>query len=428
MNRHEIEHAMAASPLFAHMEKLATGEATLRDSSAKRHHFLPQMLLRRFLPPGGDRLHQLSTKRGANNPIAVDKAASRRRLYSLLADDEARDDTVETFLSIVEDHAASAIERLLADPTSLAPGDRATLAYFLALQEGRTPGAMDHAGQAADMVARLLLTDFATDPDRFADQYEELFGEGTDDEVEALRTQVVAALQSGEMSLAAPERVGLSLAFEVAGPRTVTLMSMRWRVLVPADGEFITSDRGVAIHDPTPLLPFVTPSVMSSPTVELSLPLARDRLLMVDHDRAESVLAMVDPAVVQELNLHTYGWAVEWIYGSGQKIVVDAYRYARANRARIQRPRPHPQVILIEAEPSDDSLARANLARGWPARLPDDGRMSDYVVIWPDDPDAIRRWREVDELARRRAARKLGSEELKRITEVLEPGALLFGS
>jgi hypothetical protein len=54
--------------------------------------------------------------------------------------------------------------------------------------------------------------------------------------------------------------------------------------------------------------------------------------------------------------------------------------------------------------------------------------MWDYVVIRPDDPDGIRRARKADELARRRAVRRLGTEELRRMTEFVEPGSVLFGS
>jgi hypothetical protein len=39
----------------------------------------------------------------------------------------------EGYLALVEEHAAPAIARLIADPPSLQPGDRATIAFSLSV-------------------------------------------------------------------------------------------------------------------------------------------------------------------------------------------------------------------------------------------------------------------------------------------------------
>jgi hypothetical protein len=65
---------LLSSPLLQGMQAIAEGEKALPDSEAKRHHFIPEFLLRRFSVEknGQERLCQLDVHTG--KPLWVDPA------------------------------------------------------------------------------------------------------------------------------------------------------------------------------------------------------------------------------------------------------------------------------------------------------------------------------------------------------------------
>src|ERR671925_2277234 len=133
-----------SSPLLQEMQAIAERKKALPDSDAKRHHFVPEFLLRRFSAQrnGRHRLCQLDVHTG--KPVWVDPgtAASRRQLYSLPDREGGTHNLIEGYFSIVEGHAAAAIHRLC-DTARLDLSDRSTIAFFIALLEGRTLGGLD---------------------------------------------------------------------------------------------------------------------------------------------------------------------------------------------------------------------------------------------------------------------------------------------
>ena len=198
----DLDAAFRASSLFQELERLGKrGPDPIPDTDAKRHHFIPQFLLRRFLAPGRDRLHQLDVESGRPQAIAPAGAASRRHFYSVVDDEGSRHNKIESFLSIVEGYAADALNRLLADPQALQPGDRATLAYFFRLIGVRTPHAAARAAAVSNAIATVMSAGRVIHPDVFARDYREAIGEGTDEEIEAMRLEMLAALREGRMEL-----------------------------------------------------------------------------------------------------------------------------------------------------------------------------------------------------------------------------------
>src|SRR3954469_10717986 len=128
---------MFASPLMA--ELIEMGEANdfsrLDKNQAKRQHFVPQLLLRRFARghDGKDSVFQMETgNRKAPRRVGVHQTASRHRLYALPDESGQQSNRNEGYLALVETHAEPAIRRLLDDPGRLAPGDRGTIAFFIA--------------------------------------------------------------------------------------------------------------------------------------------------------------------------------------------------------------------------------------------------------------------------------------------------------
>jgi hypothetical protein len=111
---------------------------------------------------------------------------------------------------------------------------------------------------------------------------------------------------------------------------------------------------------------------------------------------------------VETINLRTYGWADEYVYGRTQEALVAVRTASRRRPADVIRPKPFTQAALIELDPDDNSLAEANRRRGWPAQLPNArGELCDYMVISGDRPNA-EEWALADELTERRARKRAG--------------------
>jgi hypothetical protein len=66
--------------------------------------------------------------------------------------DDKFTNAVEAWLGIVEHHAAPALERVLAAMSKPSYPDRITIAFYLALQEGRTPRGLQIVQNASDTV------------------------------------------------------------------------------------------------------------------------------------------------------------------------------------------------------------------------------------------------------------------------------------
>jgi hypothetical protein len=110
---------------------------------------------------------------------------------------------------------------------------------------------------------------------------------------------------------------------------------------------------------------------------------------------------------VETINLRTYGWADEYVFGKAQDALVAMRVASRRRPTDVIRPKPLAQVALLELDPDDNSLAEANIRRGWPPQVRKEGELRDYIVI-PYDKPHPELWRLVDELTEWRARKHAG--------------------
>jgi hypothetical protein len=277
----DLQAAFEASPLFQQLEALGeAGPDPIPDSDAKRHHFIPQFLLWQFVSSGAERLHQLDISSGKPQAIAPSAAASRRRFYSVTDEQGDRHNKIESFLAIVEGHAATALARLLAEPAALEPADRATLAYFFALIGFRTPlGADRLAANSVDMW-KAMMAGRLIHADVFARDYRDAIGEGTDEEIEALRRSMLTALGEGRVELEDPRAHAIAQGLGMSGDMALVIYTLDWRLL-RTDRHFVTSDTGLAMYDPTPMYPWSGNAWRSSSAAETTIPLGSGACLVV---------------------------------------------------------------------------------------------------------------------------------------------------
>lgn len=405
----EVDNAFRASPLFQELERITSEEEpAYLESQAKRQHFVPQLMLREFSRnvEGKHYLYQLDVRSGAPRRVQVEAAASRRYYYAVTNEDGTRNNRIEGFLAVVEAHAAPALQSLMAAPERLAPGDRATLSFFFALLDPRTPGGHDKSEAVSNASMRMFMaTDFA-DSEAFVNRYRHKFDDKNDAEIEAFRERTLRMLETGELGFADPRARALELSIRASADIAEVIYQMTW-TLFRAERGFITSDRALAMFDPSLQLPWESEAWASSPNVEVTIPLTEETCLMLHFDDAAPPVAEVEQADVARLNLRTYGWARDYVFGEVQDDVASVRRIAKRRPQDVPRQRSKHQVLIFEADPQAASIADANERRGWPRYLMTDGIAHDYFVIGPNDNAATISTR-VSRIVQERAAQAIG--------------------
>lgn len=374
-----LQDAFLSSPVHRAMESVLAGARLLPESQAKRHHFVPAMILRNFACDAeSSRVFQLDRRRGAPLRVSIIKAASRRHFYTLSDADGTRHRRLESWLAEVEGHAAQAVRALTADPAAVTRADAATIAYFIAMLMVRTPAAAEAEHRRVDQAMRIKLACRLADAEAFAEKH---------DGDEALRLRVLEQLRDGSIEFPEEGRVGLRTGFDRLGTDAQLIYQLHWTLLTAAEGSFITSDRGVAMHDPEPPWPWTGNGLNSSPAAETMVPLASDACLLLtpSGSRAGRAARRVGQAEVDSINLRTFGWADRHLFGESQAAIDRVRSLARAAPRRAPRPRPTRNVLILPAAPGQECFATANRRRGWPDRVPVEGVLHDYRVLEADE-------------------------------------------
>jgi hypothetical protein len=272
----------------------------------------------------------------------------------------------------------------------------------------------------------LLANEFADVP-AFRRVYRELFGEASDDEIEVVRQDVLQGLHDGSVGFADERAQALDVGLGIAARLAYVIFEMDWRLLVNQDA-FVTSDRGLAMYDPKPPFPFSAESWRSSCAAQTTIPLSSDAVLLIRPLSFGMDVQEVDEIGAQCLNLRTYGWASGFIYGDSEELVRSVRRTASDHPDDVVRPKPRFQLMLLDVDPADSTLADEHEAKGWPRYLVQGGVEHDYVVI-PYGEESLEISAEIDRKVEERARRKLGLAEGdpmpgRPVIDVLDPEAL----
>ncbi|MBE2318399.1 DUF4238 domain-containing protein [Solirubrobacter sp. CPCC 204708] len=330
-------------PAFVrHLRKLVESGTPLSQTKAQRHHYVPSFLLARWATPQKreGRLAVLTVATGRTETTKPDNVAFVGELYSLHDDDGVLDRKIETFMSIIEGHAADPIKRLGTAPQSIADEDRWTIAFFLALQQGRTPpGLADHR-RLAEFAAREFLRSRRAKLDDFeavAAAYRRTINPTAGDK----EIRSFAEAQKKKMPdpdgpvQTTPEAAFQSLSLNVS-QIALTVAALDWTVLT-TDEEFIENDRGMAMWDPN--LPATRGNMWaSSATAETTVPLAPGACLKLTPGGSRYAVASADTATVDAINLRTYGWAAQKIFGTTTSVVAGLHAKVQADSESVPAP------------------------------------------------------------------------------------------
>jgi hypothetical protein len=149
------------------------------------------------------------------------------------------------------------------DPASLSPPERATISFFVALWAMRTPAAAQQVTAVANAAFQTAASEFLSDRRAVAERHRETSGSlADDDEIERLRQESLDAVRRGGVRVSGEGGAAFGAALEHAVSNVPAVFAFDWTLLRATNGGLITSDRGIAIHDPTPPYPWAAQSLL----------------------------------------------------------------------------------------------------------------------------------------------------------------------
>lgn len=293
-----------------------------------------------------------------------------------------RDPVVEEALGKIESVAAPLIERLAAGEFPERER-RAELALFIAMSWLRTPAWRQ---QTKSLYEQMTLAMFREthhlDPNAIRRAMADSeFASMTDEELEALRKEIVEDIDGGRIGVEMPVNLLIKSFLESSTHAGWTIFAMNWTLVRPDDGEFILADTPASQYDPAPIFPGGGVGLMSSPDAQLFLPLGPKLGVLVEpkretfefiRDHGEELREMSEEEraaafdaleggwaegvptreFVEELNLRSYAHAQRFIFGS-QKAACDTHAAAKRNATRRIAVSPvGGRIHMVEDDPA----------------------------------------------------------------------------
>lgn len=309
-------------PLAQRLRDIGAGLMPPPTSTARRHHYVPQILLRGFESHTKPKhIWYLDKASGQSRQVSISSAGFEPRLYAAKSDDGDYDNRIEGFLSLVEGYAAPALAELL-DGTLTA--ESVALPCFLGLQVMRTPTVLDSIGLLTQQLGQAELETLLNDPCAFArflsQRYEEQLAPS---EIERRRQSHLKALRQGvRIHLANKREVALNQMVDSVLEAAFAMAHADWYVLYSDTRPFVLNDCGYARINATDGLP----------RSGILFPIRSDACLLVAAPTSDDMRiyrARCDPPEITKLNLRTYGWATDFVFGHSQDAVTSVRAAAR---------------------------------------------------------------------------------------------------
>jgi hypothetical protein len=298
-------------------------------SEPRDHHYVPQLLLREFAH--GDARQWLWVYDKKSDAIfrgSVKKSAQRRNYNATARGDGTTDTELERIFGILETAGAPALARMRAADVwlRLDPLDRFNIAVFMAAQHVRVPAIRETAESGAKLWAAARI-------DRGLAHKPELQAEWRTGELEAVPP---AGLVQLELLSAAIDKL------------TGRFFNMNWRVLRRRHFPWL-------VLGDAPVSPLRPPGIsddewkrFAHPDVEIVMPISPGHLLLLNGERKDDIVDVIDDDMVLGLRRHwvydvnetTWTRAARYIYGRS-RADLDAARLIldSAQRQAVRRPK-----------------------------------------------------------------------------------------
>ena len=345
---------------------------------SRRHHFVPQLFLRRFaLAPNEEnpQLWALDAASGASSHTGIKNLAVVTDYYRTTAAVSGDPDQVEQLLAQIEAEAADPLRKLLAGEP-LTPMERLNFAFFVCVQYSRTPRGRQRTVTAIESFASMQAEgNVLTQGEAIRRNLQEALGrEATDDEVAEYQKDLVAQLRDGRIQPKATQDHAAAGVF-LATPETALVMATgaTWTLIrSEAPHEFVIADHSVHVHDSV-RRPGHGVGLRSSPTSETTLPLDRFNCLVMQPGPPRERSVKADMALVTAVNLRSYASA-EWAYfGSSAQVVQDLRKVAKRERWKVEGFRQagsHTRLLEPTDTPGLYRVVRDDTPQGRPTRRP----------------------------------------------------------
>ncbi len=323
--------------------------------TGKRQHYIPRFMQRRFaLDPRAKsaRIYRLELSSGRAEKVNVTNNAVKSRYYRIVREDGSVDDSADEVLDRLESDAAPVIAKLAEGPLERDLSLVQKLALFILTLKQRTPEGREQLRENDRRVAELWLEAQLSDRQGYL---ERMVADGESiDEVDRERLRLLERLRSGEQLIESTPSREIALMFISLEETSKALLSqVGWTLLrAPAGSSFVLSDHPVAHFDPTPKFEGAGAGFLSSPTAITTVPLdPAFAVLLQPQEPAGWGEVEVESSDVDEINLLTYAWASEAIYGPSQEAVTRVRMLAKRKRAHLARfaKRP-PRVWIAEVD------------------------------------------------------------------------------
>lgn len=337
-------------------------------SNAKRHHYVPEFLLRRFSTRSEEEhppIYRLDVKTDTISKLSTLNCAVVQHYNRLSAASDLPSGFPEAMLSYVEGQSVPVIEKLVRGEMLDEP-ERVVLSIFIVIQQQRTPRGREWLRFGQEQAAKFwLLKQLYERRDRTMKILRgDLGREPTEAEVDEFIRKMAAPLESGELM------VNISTDQEILGMFVPTLdlipliYDMNWMLLRAPEGQcFILSDDPLVRHDPAN--PDGPAGWRSSPTIEVTLPLDPQLCLLLRQPPQAQREIVITAEQVLEINIRTYAGAREAIFGPTEQLLESVRAGAKANAVHVDlfRPKP-PTVHLLERMIGDDKPFRVTKIPG----------------------------------------------------------------
>lgn len=328
--------------------------------AGKRHHYLPQFLLRRFAIEEGEGAGlvwraDLSGERVI--AVAPKHEAAKRHYYRLPPEAGLPTGFAEDVIAHIENNAAATILKFERHG-NLGLDDRHWIALLLSLQHKRTPAGRRELRFMDQIIAKLYAEL------RFSDREavrRALSSDGrtpSDEEVEKWQETMLAELESGEVGFESTPDREVALMFMGLDRLAPTLVDhFDWRFLDLAEdvGEVVLPDVGITLFDPTPKFEESGTGFASSPNSETALYLSPRLALLLRPGEGSGDRRAASACDVEVLNLRAVACSDKCIYGTSKELVTAVLGNAASQPERVEALRPRPPTMWIaewEGEPT----------------------------------------------------------------------------
>jgi hypothetical protein len=343
--------------------------------AGRDHHFVPQLLLRRFAVPVGEPGAGLVWRGNLDGSllrtVSPKDEAAKRHYYRMPEEiEQGAGMPVEDLLQKIESGASVAMIKFERGQ-ALDADDRQWLAFFLLLQHRRTPTGRRQLRFMDETVAKLEfelgLSDIAFVRNILEEGRE---AKVSDAEVADWQKETLEELRSGKLRIGSTPNREIALMFVGLDKLVPALLTdFDWLFLrIPADvGEVVLPDVGVTLYDPAPKSPQSGTGLASSPNAETVLHFASNLVLVLRPGTGEGKTREASGSEVARLNLRAVANSDRCIYSSSEQLVSSVLAAAAAEPERIEALRPRPPVLWVaegngEPQPGPMTVTGESLA------------------------------------------------------------------